>query len=258
MDNQEAKVILSAYRPSGEDAQDPNMREALEQAHLDPELEKWLEEEKAFDEAISSKLKSVEVPAGLKETIMASERLRQETPKSQALFRQYRGAFALAAMLVLCLGLSVLFLNPISGSIEHSMCFNKYRDSMAELAPRRHALDAFPKSIDEARSFLSSNEAPSFAVLPTGLSQLQGFGCKVYDWNGQKVSLVCFRTQGDQVVHLFTINKDLFYNGPENEELRTKTMGNALNSVAWADDQNAYLLVAHAPGTNVSQFAPAY
>ena len=54
MNNQEAKLILQAYRPGGRDTFDPLFAEALEQARRDPELQKWFAERKqALDYANS-------------------------------------------------------------------------------------------------------------------------------------------------------------------------------------------------------------
>ncbi len=41
MNNQEAKLILQAYRLGGQDAADPLFQEVLEQLKRDPDLAKW-------------------------------------------------------------------------------------------------------------------------------------------------------------------------------------------------------------------------
>ena len=43
MTNQDAKLVLSAYRPNGADARDPFFEQALQQANRDPELTEWFE-----------------------------------------------------------------------------------------------------------------------------------------------------------------------------------------------------------------------
>jgi hypothetical protein len=40
-DRDNAKLLLSAYRPNGADAQDPVFKEALELTQRDPELARW-------------------------------------------------------------------------------------------------------------------------------------------------------------------------------------------------------------------------
>src|SRR5437867_8043687 len=71
MDNREAKFILNAYRPGGEDASDPLFAEALVQAQRDPVLARWFNESIAFDTAVTEKLCDVAVPADLRENILA-------------------------------------------------------------------------------------------------------------------------------------------------------------------------------------------
>ena len=75
--NDQAKLLLSAYRPGGADATDPAFAEALAQAGRDPQLRAWLEESQRFDEAIAGKLRSVEVPANLRATILAGAKFSQ-------------------------------------------------------------------------------------------------------------------------------------------------------------------------------------
>ena len=52
MNNDHAKIVLSVYRPHGQDANDPFFSEALQQAKLDPSLSAWLNDEQRWDEGI--------------------------------------------------------------------------------------------------------------------------------------------------------------------------------------------------------------
>ena len=71
MTNQDAKLVLSAYRPNGADARDPFFEQALEQAKLDPELREWFVKQRAFDRVIVAKLRTIEPPTGLNSQILA-------------------------------------------------------------------------------------------------------------------------------------------------------------------------------------------
>ena len=71
MNNHEAQFVLNAYRPNGQDAADPQFSDALAQARRDPALQRWFDDSIAFDKAITEKLCAVEVPAGLRENILA-------------------------------------------------------------------------------------------------------------------------------------------------------------------------------------------
>ena len=73
-DRDNAKLMLSAYRPNGADAQDPVFKEALELAQRDPELARWFRGERDFDQMISSKLRLIEPPVVLEAAILAGLR----------------------------------------------------------------------------------------------------------------------------------------------------------------------------------------
>jgi hypothetical protein len=93
MNNEEAKLILQAYRPGGQDANDPRFREALEQAQRDPELARWFTNEQALDSRISGRLKaSITPPAHLKASLIAQQKSSAPPWWQQPVLR-----FALAA-----------------------------------------------------------------------------------------------------------------------------------------------------------------
>lgn len=62
MDNTTAKEILSAYRPGGEDANDPFFREALAQCEHDPAMKRWFYEQRVFDERVAASLQNIRAP----------------------------------------------------------------------------------------------------------------------------------------------------------------------------------------------------
>ncbi len=70
MNEQEARLILQAYRP-GADPDDPQVADALQEAARNPELARWFAEEQAFDRAIAAHLGNVPAPFGLKTRILA-------------------------------------------------------------------------------------------------------------------------------------------------------------------------------------------
>ena len=77
----EARLIFSAYRPKGQDADDPTFAAALEAAKHDPALTQWLAEQQAFDHAMAGHLRAVEIPADLRARILAGAALSR--PRSR-------------------------------------------------------------------------------------------------------------------------------------------------------------------------------
>ena len=72
MNNQEAKLILQAYRSNGQDASDPFFADVLEQARRDPELQKWFAEEILLNTRLQVRLEAaIPVPSGLKANLLA-------------------------------------------------------------------------------------------------------------------------------------------------------------------------------------------
>ncbi len=67
-----AKLTLQTYRPGGQDAHDPQFRKVLEQASRDPELARWLANERAVDFYIAAKLQAaINPPPGLLSELLA-------------------------------------------------------------------------------------------------------------------------------------------------------------------------------------------
>jgi tRNA 2-selenouridine synthase SelU len=71
MTNDEAKVILGAYRPNGQDAADALFCEATRQAQQDPQLAAWFARAQGLDALMRGKLRELAPPPGLKEAILA-------------------------------------------------------------------------------------------------------------------------------------------------------------------------------------------
>lgn len=71
MDKEQAKFLLSSFRPDGADAHMPEFAEALQLAAEDRELGDWLAQERATDAAFAEALNTVPIPDGLRDEIMA-------------------------------------------------------------------------------------------------------------------------------------------------------------------------------------------
>ena len=71
MDKEQARFVLRSFRPDGADAGDPDFAEALALAMGNRELGEWLASERAFDAEFAKALGSLDLPATLREDIMA-------------------------------------------------------------------------------------------------------------------------------------------------------------------------------------------
>jgi len=207
MNNEAARLILQAYRPGGQDADDPQFREALEQAQRDPELARWFAKEQELDSRISAKLKaSVTPPAHLKSQLLAQRKIVRPV----AWWRQPAWQLAAAACLALLVTLGVLWFKP-AGQTQ----FAAYRSEMADFtAHKLDRLDLMSRDVPEVRRWLAQKESHGDLVIPTGLDGRPSLGCRLLDWKGHKVSLVCFDMENKQVAHLLVVDSAAFKDAP--------------------------------------------
>jgi uncharacterized membrane protein YbaN (DUF454 family) len=232
MNHQEAKLILSACRPGGADAADPRFQEALEFARRDPELAAWLARERRLDTAIGIKVREgAQPPAHLKSAILAAARMVRPMPW----YRQPSWVAA-AALLVGLLALAVL-LAPKSRELELA----QFQRAMAEiLVSKEFRLDHMTPSATEAQRWLADRRVDF--VMPAKLEGQPTMGCRVVEWHGHQVSLVCFKLDGGETVHLFTVAREAMGNAPT-EHPQFSSSGR-YSTAAWSRDDKVYLLAA--------------
>lgn len=236
MNTQEAKFILQAYRPGGEDANDPQFAEALAQVKLDPELAKWFLEQLAFDSAASRAIKEVKTPQHLRQSILAGRRVIEPT------FRWQQPVWwAMAAAILVVLGIAGFWFQ----SNRDSAQFASYRTEMTRTS-EAHGNHVEYEMNDQAKieAYLTSHGVDTNYVLPASLRNLAGMGCRVVDWNGNKVSMICYWLQGTNHVDLFVAEKSLFKGAIPSDKPQFVTTGkNAIAS--WGHADKVYLLVGH-------------
>ena len=76
MDRAQTKVLLAAFRPGSDDADDPTFRKALEQLEHDAELAAWFRAEQEFDAAMVGKFRQVPADSA------AGQRLRDSLKRA--------------------------------------------------------------------------------------------------------------------------------------------------------------------------------
>lgn len=206
MNNEEAKLILRAYRSGGQDAGEPVFREALEQAQRDPALARWFAHERAVDSRIGAKLRmAIDTPDNLKMQLLAQSRIARPEFKRQ----RRRWQFALAAAITLLLTLTAIWFRPAEGG------FDRYRAQMADFAAiRLDGLDLLSRDMVEVRRWLARNHSHADLLLPAGLDGKSSLGCRLLEWKGRKVSLICFELDNRRVGHLLVIDEAAFKAAP--------------------------------------------
>jgi hypothetical protein len=204
MNNETAKVILSAYRHDGADAQDPLFTDALQQARLDPELSNWFEEQRAFDHRIFQAVRRIEAPASLKEVLTAAAQSSKVRPRPRSRIPW----LALAAVLVIS---GLLLVGPLgvnrSNSTNTLAVFQK--DALAMLSGQPGPkLDLVTPSLPATQAYIAKEQGPLAPTLPAALKDMHTAGCMVTEWHHYRISVTCFLMPDGQLVHLVVLPKD--------------------------------------------------
>jgi len=233
MNNKEAKFLLRAYRLSGQDARDPRFQEALEQLKHDPELARWFAEERAIDSRVGAKPKAaVKPPADLKAMLLAQRRIVRPAPwwRQPAWF-----ATAAAACLALLVSAGAWWLKP-RGPTQ----FVQYREAMVGTKIER--LDLMSHDVAEVRRWLAQTNAHGDFVVPAGLTGKSSLGCRLLEWKGEKVSLICFELGNRQIAHLLVIDRKAFDKAPADSP-QFAQLGD-VGTVSWTRGDRTYLVVS--------------
>ncbi len=236
MNTQEVKFILQAYRPNGEDASDPHFAEALAQAKLNPELAKWFAEQLAFDAAASRALKEVKVPQHLRESILAGRRVAEPT-----FWWQQPVWWAMAAVFLVVLGIAGFWFKSNNSAIQ----FASFRNEMVRVAETSVPhLEFQEKDPAKIQALLASQGVDANYVMPVGLRGLPGMGCKVVNWDGNKVAMICYKLQGTNHVDLFVAEANAFKGSiPGGKPQFVATGRNT--TASWSQADKVYVMVGH-------------
>ncbi len=240
MNNKEARQILSAYRPSGSDAGDPHIREALEQARRDPELARWFEEERRFDEKMAEALQGISVPAEGRTNTLNAGRLEN---RGSIRFRSWLGGLAAAVVLLAGIGAVYWTVTPDRSAVR--MVENTGIDGFIEMAsaamPFSHRADSFV----DLQTWLQQRGSPVPETVPMALAGAGALGCTVFqEPDGSEISLLCLLRDGE-AVHLFVMRAEtpLLATFPS-REWQTRE---GWNAYAWGEQDQRYLLMSRAP-----------
>lgn len=237
MDNKQAKVILSVYRPHGQDAKDPFFTEALRQADRDPSVNAWLKRQQRFDADFAAALGSIVAPSEAKTMIKA-------TMGASAGRRRTWWPLALAACLALLLGATLLvqqFRRPTGLPLPEHATLAQLATNLAE----HHAtIGLMSGDMARIQQWLIDRRGPQPDVLPRGLAAMKILGCETWETTRGKVSLLCFMGDNAQAVHLYVFeDAEAFPDLPDAANPRFEREGK-WSLALWQNKGRAYVLGA--------------
>ena len=223
MDNREAKFILNAYRPGGQDANDRRFAEALEQARHDPLLQRWFDESVAFDAAMTEKLSATPVPSDLRENILTGVKVTRAPAWKN---RWPKWAIAAAVMLSATLGVLIWHnARPIPVAGWQLQALDAILSSIARNESNFDAISSNPADLVK---WLRANRAPAGEKLPDNLDKLPSIACKTFFWHGKPVSLICFALPDGRAIHL------VMTNASTRSDLAIKNAAKVIQQGIWA------------------------
>jgi hypothetical protein len=242
MTSQEVKEALLLFRPELDDEADPDFAPALAQMRNDPELKKWFDQHCGMQKAVFAGFERLSVPEGLKEQIL-SERPKQILPTRRPKTR----ALVLAAIpLLLLVAFGVVYLRSPAAPE-----FAAYREAMvAKTSLERYPqMNLYSSDLGQIRQYLAEHGGQKDYVLPASLEKLQGTGCKILDWRGKRISMVCLNSGKNGApktpdLFLFIVDRAGVQQpsghcgapGPDIVDVRSKA------TASWTNGQKTYLL----------------
>lgn len=235
MNHHEAKFILRARRPGGQDAKDPVFADALAEAEKNPTLKGWLENEAAFDRAMSAKLSEIQPPPDLKEAILAGTRLSQQ--RQQRAWWKNPAWMGIAAAIAVTAIVAVRF----SPSRPSAKDFSEY--ALHELATAHDSHNGQRPELTELQSRFTNSALPLPGNIKLDADELRRLGCRTVSFAGHEVFEICFNRDGNWY-HLYASRVENFSRGSADARSLMKSEGH-FTSTAWKDGEFAYALVTY-------------
>lgn len=257
MNQDEVKQILLLYRPGTNDAEDPEVAEALALAKSDPELSRWLAEHNARQTALREKFRQIPVLAGLKEQIIS-----EQAAKSRAASRRGNivGVAAVAAVLISLLVLAHSFL-PFGGNSNGELAntLDNYKGQMTAATQGAYSMDLLSSDAGKVQAYLAGAHAPSDYVLPAGMQKVAMMGCAAKTWQNSKAAMICFRTgkplPHDQIgdLWLFVVDRTAVKDAPDLSAPQFARV-NGLMTATWTQGDKLYLLSVQGDEGDIKKF----
>ena len=204
MTSQEAKAILSLYRPDTRDAEDPEIIEAMGVARRDPELGRWFNQHQAFQAAMQAKLREIKVPEHLKAALLSQQRIIRPS-----VWWQRPVWIAAAAAIMLLLTLVPTWRRP---TVHNRL--RDYQETMVSRVLLQYRMDLETNDMSQLRKYVATKGAPADYELTRGLAKLQLTGGAALSWRTNPISMVCFDRGDKQMVFLFVMKRSALPDPP--------------------------------------------
>jgi hypothetical protein len=129
---------------------------------------------------------------------------------------------------------------------------DQFRSFVADTTATLDHLDLQTNNVAVVRNWLASRHAPGNFTLPSKLDGKPSLGCRVFDWKGRPVSLVCFRLENDRVAHLFIIERAGLNEPSRHEAISFKTL-DGITTASWNDERALYVAAMRDGGSDLER-----
>lgn len=235
MNNDEAKFILRAYRPSGRDAGDATFSAALAQARHDPMLSAWFEREQKHDMTVAAKLRELAPPPGLREAILAGGRVSRPTAAPR--HRHWPTWLALAAGLAVVLTLAGVWQGRRAEAAQV-----RYAEFAVQDTARGGHHDADNPVVHGLLASLADGAIRLPGSLPLDVEKLKANGCRTVKFDGREVMEVCFARDGVWY-HLYVLPRSALPSPLPGTEPTLLAMNGSAVAV-WSDGRHDFAVVS--------------
>lgn len=235
MTTEEAKFILSAFRPGGGDTTEAAFEEAMRMAAADPALAAWFAQSRSHDAAVAAKLRLVPPPAGLREAILAGVRV-SDPKRSSGLGWGWIGGLAAAAAAVI----GLLSLRVPAGPDSGAAAYGGF--AINDMVNERHGGQGEPAAALISGLQAKGSRMPSADQID--FEKLKDTGCRTINFAGHDVVEVCFQRDGAWF-HLYVTRRD----GPMGDSVARgpSFLSEAAGYAAvWSDRRFDYVLASKA------------
>jgi len=231
MNHDEAKSVLMLYRPGTDDAEDPEIEEAIAVARRDPDLAAWFENHCRFQQVMRAKFRQVQTPEHLKDALLARHKI-----VPLRVWWQNPVWLSAAAAIVLLLA---LLLRPGPTVPDR---FANYREMMVSIALKNYRMDWETSDMPQLRQLIAGKGAPSDYDVPHGLEKLKLTGGAAFTWRSNPVSMVCFDKGNKQMLFLFVLRNAALKDPPPTNNPDLAKVSSYLTA-SWRNGDKTYVLV---------------
>ena len=92
------------------------------------------------------------------------------------------------------------------------------------------------------RQWLAKNELDTRLMVPRGLNDGVISSCRVVDWRGRKVYIICYELESHQRAHLAVIDRSALTDAPPESPVLDQT--GTVATISWSRGNHTYMIAS--------------